>query len=468
MISLKNITIGFHNQEPLKDVSLKVARGERVGLIGENGSGKSTLLKIMAGLLEADSGGIDRKGSVGYLVQEPVVIGSDGMSGGERSRAALETALGTDASEHDVYLLDEPTNNLDVVALEWLENLIKRSPAGFVIVSHDRKFLDNTVTKIVEIDSFTKKLVPYGGNYSYFREKKQSERDNELKRRDAYEKKVDRLNDSIREKKNWAKTGSTETVMTDTEKMGAGVRMDRSVHIFSLAKNLERQLARTHEEAPLDRHVPTPLSFEFLPAERSGAVAFEARDLVKKFAGKAGDSVTIGPISAHIEYGDTVGIVGLNGAGKSTFIEMLLGHIAPDSGELSRAKNLALGYLRQKPLIEEQNVVDSMPNSTREEITRTRHILFRFGFTENQVTRPISLLSPGERSRLVLAQLVVTRPNCIILDEPSNHLDIEALEALEEALRSFEGTVIVVSHDRYFLERIKPNKMIEMVRKARP
>ncbi len=355
MISFKNLSLGFHNQELLKEVSFKISRGERVGLIGENGSGKSTLLKAMAGFIEPESGRIDNKGAhdIGYLAQEPVVIGADEMSGGEKSRAALEKALGFDASDHDIYLLDEPTNNLDTVALEWLENLIRKSPAGFVIVSHDRKFLDNTVTKIIEIDSFTKKLVSYGGNYSYFREKKQAERDNEVKAREAYEKKVGAISDSIKQKKDWAKTGSTETVMTDTEKMGAGVRMDRSVHIFSLAKNLERRLAKVHEEAPLDRHTPIPLSFEFLPTERSGTIVFEARNLVKTFTNTAGALVTIGPISAHIEYGDTVAITGRNGAGKSTFIEMLLGHITAESGTLSKAKNLSLGYLRQKPLVEE-------------------------------------------------------------------------------------------------------------------
>jgi macrolide transport system ATP-binding/permease protein len=462
MLSLKNITIGFHNHELLRGVNLRVGKGERIGLIGENGSGKSTLLKIMAGLIEPESGQIETKASVGYLAQEPVVIGANEMSGGEKSRRALEKTFGLgefNAPTNDIYLLDEPTNNLDIDALEWLENIIRTSPASFIIVSHDRKFLDNTVTKIIEIDTFTKSLVTYGGNYSYFREKKQAERDNEIKMREAYVNKVEKLSESIKQKKNWAKTGSTETVMTDTEKMGAGVRMDRSVHIFSIAKNLERRLARTHDEAPLDRHIAKTLDFEFLPTERAGTVVFEARDLVKKFT-----KATIGPLNAHIEYGDTVAITGKNGAGKSTFIEMLAGTLTPDSGTVSRAKNLVLGYLRQKPLIETQTVFESMPNSTREEITRTHHILARFGFTETQITKPISILSPGERSRLTLAQLVVTGPNCIILDEPSNHLDIEALEALENALRTFTGTVIVISHDRYFLERVQPNKVIEVKR----
>ena len=468
MLSLKNISLGYHGNELLREVSLRVAEGERIGLIGENGSGKSTLLKILAGSLESDSGTVDAgKQRIAYLAQEPVVLSSDEMSGGERSRAALERLFeiqnggGATAphTPYDIYLLDEPTNNLDIEALEWLERLITNSPATFIIVSHDRKFLDNTVTKIIEIDSFTKNIKTYGGNYSYFKVEKQAERDRELGAREDYEKKIDHLKGSIQQKKIWAKTGSTETVRTDTEKMGAGIQMDRSTHIFSIAKNLERRLAKTHEEAPIDRHIAKVLDFEFLPTERSGTIVFEARDLVKKFA-----AVTIGPLSAHIEYGDTVAVTGKNGAGKSTFIEMLAGHITPDGGTVSRAKNLTLGYLRQKPLVGTQTVFESMPNGTREEITRTHHILARFGFIESQISKPISILSPGERSRLTLAQLVVTGPNCIILDEPSNHLDLEALEALENALQTFTGTVIVISHDRYFLERIKPTKVIEVKR----
>lgn len=455
MISLKNISIGFHALELLNDVSLKISSGERIGLIGENGSGKSTLLKILVGLMEPDQGRIERKGSIGYLAQEPLVIGMDEHSGGERSRQALEDTF---AVKHDIYVLDEPTNNLDIDALAWLESTIRASKAAFIIVSHDRAFLDATVTKIIEIDSFFKKLRSYGGNYTYFKETKERELASEVKAVLDHEKKVKDMTHSIGEKKLWAKTGHTAPNTTDNDKFLAGVMMDRSTHIFSIAKNLERRLKKIHEEAPDKRHIEKPLDFEFLPIERSGTVVFEVRDITKTFS----PTVTIGPLSAHIEYGDTVAITGKNGTGKSTCIEMLTGALTPDSGTILRAQNLHIGYLRQKPLIEDQTVFESMPHSKRDEITRTRHILSRFGFTDEQITKPIALLSPGERSRLILAQLVVMAPNCIILDEPSNHLDIPALEALERALLTFTGTVIVISHDRYFLERIKPTKVIEM------
>ena len=452
MLSLNNISLAFHNQELLKEASLKIAPGERIGLVGENGSGKSTLLKALAGLLEPESGTIERPGTVSYLAQEPVDDVSSHLSGGEKSRLALDNVFSEKA---DVYLLDEPTNNLDLEALAWLEKKISDSPAAFLIVSHDRKFLDNTVTKIVEIDPFTQSLVVYGGNYSYFREEKEKALDRERGTRKDHEERVAGLTDSIKEKKGWVMTGLKNPNTTDNDKFLRGVMVDRSTRIFRTAKKLEKQLEKERDEAPLKRRTEQTLDFEFLPAERSGTVVFEATDVIKKFSTK-----TIGPVSAHIEWGDRVAITGPNGSGKTTFLEMLAGGMPSDGGSISRTANLSIGYLRQKPLVDEKTPLESMPSSTREEITKSRHMLARFGFTDTSVNKQIRLLSPGERSRLILALLVVTQPNCIILDEPSNHLDTEALEALEKAIQSFEGTTIVVSHDRYFLERLRANRVI--------
>jgi ATPase subunit of ABC transporter with duplicated ATPase domains len=456
MLSLNNISLAFHNQELLKEASLKIAPGERIGLVGENGSGKSTLLKALAGILEPESGRIERVGTVAYLAQEPVDDVSSHLSGGEKSRKALDRVFAEGA---DTYLLDEPTNNLDLEALAWLEKKVMDSSAAFLIVSHDRKFLDTVVTKIVEIDPFTHSLIVYGGNYSYFREQKAEAMDRERASRKDHEERVVGLTDSIKEKKGWVMTGLKNPKITDSEKMGLGVRVDRTVRIFGAAKRLEKQLEGERESAPMKRKMEQALDFEFLPAERSGTVAFEIVDLIKNFPGK-----TIGPVSAHIEYGDRVAIVGPNGAGKTTVLEMLAGNgtVAPDAGSISRAANLEIGYLRQKPLVDDSTPIESMPSATREEVTKSRHVLARFGFTDASVGKKISLLSPGERSRLILARLVVTQPNCIILDEPSNHLDTEALEALEKAIQAFEGTILVVSHDRYFLERLGANKTIKI------
>jgi pleuromutilin/lincosamide/streptogramin A transport system ATP-binding/permease protein len=454
MLSLNNISLAFHNQELLKEASLKIAPGERIGLVGENGSGKSTLLKALAGLLEPESGHIERTGSTAYLAQEPIDDASSHLSGGEKSRKALDRVFAEGA---DTYLLDEPTNNLDLEALTWLEHKVADSPSAFLIVSHDRKFLDTVVTKIVEIDPFTQSLVVYGGNYSYFREQKAEAMDRERASRKDHEERVLGLTDSIKEKKGWVMTGLKNPKITDSEKICLGVRTDRTIRLFSAAKRLEKQLEQTHEDAPLKRKIEQALDFEFLPAERAGTVVFEVTDITRNFPGK-----TIGPISAHIEWGDRVAITGPNGSGKTTLLEMLAGNTAPDGGSISRTANLALGYLRQKPLVDDSTPLESMPSQTREEVTKSRHMLARFGFTDASVGKKISLLSPGERSRLILARLVVTQPNCIILDEPSNHLDTEALEALEKAIHAFEGTILVVSHDRYFLERLGANKVIEI------
>jgi ATPase subunit of ABC transporter with duplicated ATPase domains len=454
MLSLNNISLAFYNQELLKEASLAIAPGERIGLVGENGSGKSTLLKALAGMLEPESGSIERKGSVAYLAQEPIDDVSSHLSGGEKSRKALDRVFAEGA---DTYLLDEPTNNLDLDALTWLERKIAGLPSSFLIVSHDRKFLDTIVTKIVEIDPFTHSLTVYGGNYSYFREQKAQALEREASARRDHEERVSGLTDSIKEKKAWVMKGLKNPKITDSEKLGLGVRTDRTIRIFSAAKRLEKQLESERDSAPLKRKTEQALDFEFLPAERAGNVVFEVSEATKNFPG-----TTIGPVSTHIEWGDRVAMTGPNGSGKTTLLEMLAGNITPDGGSITRAPNAQIGYLRQKPLLDEKTALESMPSSTREEVTASRHMLARFGFTDGSVGKKVSVLSPGERSRLILARLVVTRPNCIILDEPSNHLDTEALEALEKAIQSFEGTILVVSHDRYFLERLKANKVIEV------
>jgi ATPase subunit of ABC transporter with duplicated ATPase domains len=234
---------------------------------------------------------------------------------------------------------------------------------------------------------------------------------------------------------------------------------DRSTKIFKNAKNLEKRLEKFEENGP---SVPPPKKkfvFEFLTVKRSGTLVFEAQGVGKKF-----ETVTIGPIDMHVEYGDKIAITGLNGVGKSTLIEILSGVTTTDFGKLQTGQSLSIGYLSQKPLSENNTVIESMLAVTKDINTEARKILSRFELKDNDVTKKISILSPGERSRLILARLVATQPNCLLLDEPSNHLDIEALEALENAIREFSGTVIVVTHDRYFLERIKPSKIIEIKR----
>jgi macrolide transport system ATP-binding/permease protein len=486
MFSVKNVSQSFGNQEIFKDISFKIGSSERVGLIGDNGSGKSTLLRMLSGVMEPDSGRIEKKSKIGYLTQEVpkeflnktgvvYLKGIDNkiletlgltkellsqklniLSGGERSKIALAKVL---SEKHESYLLDEPTNNLDLDALNWLEKYILDSEAIFIIISHDRKFLDNTVNKIIAIDSHTKNIKIYGGNYSYYREKKQEELENQEREYEAYLKKVESFKGSIAEKKVWAKTGHESPNTTDNDRLLAGVMSDRSTKIFKNAKNLEKRLEKFEENGP---SVPPPKKkfvFEFLTVKRSGTLVFEAQGVGKKF-----ETVTIGPIDIHVEYGDKIAITGLNGVGKSTLIEILSGVMTTDLGKLQIGQSLSIGYLSQKPLDEDKTVIESMLAVTKDINTEARKILSRFELKDNDVTKKISILSPGERSRLILARLVATQPNCLLLDEPSNHLDIEALEALENAIREFSGTVIVVTHDRYFLERIKPSKIIEIKR----
>ena len=204
------------------------------------------------------------------------------------------------------------------------------------------------------------------------------------------------------------------------------------------------------------------LSFQFLPIERSGSMVFDARNIVKKLG-----ALTLGEYNFRVEYGDKIAILGKNGEGKTTLLEILVGKKKPDRGVLTIGANLVVGYLGQNPLGNEvDTVLSSMLHATIDDMTEARYILRLFSLKDEDINKRIRDLSPGERSRLILARLVAQKPNCVVLDEPSNHLDLEALEALEKALRSFAGTVIVVSHDRYFLEQIKPEKMYELTRSS--
>ena len=491
MLSIKGISFNIGSQDLFKESSFKLAKGERVGLVGPNGSGKSTLLRLIVGEFSPEGGNIERQGlTIAYLPQE-IPEGSlnltgidylglnysqtlaselgietilleqtlSSMSGGEKSKIAF---LALSSKKYDVYLLDEPTNNLDRESIEALERFILASKATFIVVSHDRKFLDKTVRKILEINPHTKKLAMYSGSYTEYADRKLRELEREEEEYRDHVEKVEGFKESIKDKKAWAEKGHSSPNTTDNDRLLAGVMSDRSTHIFSIAKNLERRLRRMQDAEPAKPLPKRKLSFQFLPIERSGSMVFDARNIVKKLG-----ALTLGEYNFRVEYGDKIAILGKNGEGKTTLLEILVGKKKPDRGVLTIGANLVVGYLGQNPLGNEvDTVLSSMLHATIDDMTEARYILSLFSLKDEDINKRIRDLSPGERSRLILARLVAQKPNCVVLDEPSNHLDLEALEALEKALRSFAGTVIVVSHDRYFLEQIKPEKMYELTRSS--
>ncbi|CAN1213344.1 ABC-F family ATP-binding cassette domain-containing protein [Tumidithrix helvetica PCC 7403] len=513
MLRLEHIQKIYPTGEVLKDVSWEVKPGDRTGLVGVNGAGKSTQLKIIAGEIEPTSGQIIRPASlkIAYLTQEFEVDPSrtvkaefwavfheanqiqqdlavvhrkienlkegddfdqllkqmdrlqrkfeamngyelesridkilpelgfeladgdrtvDQFSGGWQMRMSLGKIL---LQSPDLLLLDEPTNHLDLETIEWLEQYLKSLKTPMVIVSHDREFLDRLCTQIVETERGVS--TTYLGNYSNYLLQKEELRDAQMS---AFERQQKYL----------------EKQQTFVDRFRASAT--RSTQ----AKSREKQLDKIERiEAP-DSQVRT-LRFRFPPASRSGRVTVEVKDLTHAY----GDKILFLGTDLIIERGDRVAFVGPNGAGKSTLLKMIVGLEEANDGEITLGHNVLPGYFEQnqaEALDLHKSVFDTIhddfPKLTNEEV---RTILGQFLFTGDTVFKKVADISGGEKARLALAKMLLKPVNFLILDEPTNHLDIPAKEMLEEALKNYEGTVAIVSHDRYFISRVA-NKIVEV------
>lgn len=471
IFSVSHLAKKFEEFPVLKDISFTIAKHERVGLVGPNGSGKTTILKIIAGQLEKDGGVVSHSKEIRieYLPQIHLEISAphnnNNMSGGEIAKRILQPIM---HSEADLFILDEPTNNLDEDGLKMIENFIKKSNKAFLIVSHDRAFLDNIVSKIVEVDPKTKSSAIYEGNYSKYIEDRRSGIERRWKEYNDKVEKVEKMSSSVVERLNWVKKieserkGSKNLPIHEKEKPQAAILRDKEGRAARRAKVLKNRLEKFEEntEDIVKPHQGLPLTVAF-EHERGGTKVFDLIDLCKKMSNK-----NIGPINLSIRYGDRLHIVGKNGSGKTTLLKMLLGELRPDSGTLEKGDNVKIGYISQERWHDQQKqkikVIDEFLAITQIEETVARELLNRFRITTEDVKKDISELSPGEYSRLLVAELVATRPNCIILDEPSNHLDLEVLEELESGLKDYAGTLIVVSHDRYFVGKLKLDKSYDL------
>jgi len=492
MLACQRISHAFGEKVVLSNCSLCVNVGERMGLVGANGSGKTTLLKIMVGLIEPDQGKVRHSPHVviGYLSQEIGVeagrqsviefisafskvsadeIVSDSeftrlfrdmsldpsllersvseLSGGEKSKINLIRLL---VSDCDIYLLDEPTNNLDLVGLLFLKRFIKESDAAFVLVSHDRKLLDETVTRIIELDEWNHGLRLYVGGWTDYTREREARITREWARYKNYQEKVEELDESIREAKQWAVKGQKGPKRVDHEKIARGYRKNRSEVLGRRAKSLERRRDYVEEaEKPRER-LPMKLSLEI--GERSGNIVFELKHVEKRLS-----TLLLGPLNLTVSFGEKVAILGPNGSGKTTLLRLLIRAEKLDCGELRMGSRINIGYLPQEYGEEmREQVLPYFLEATDLSETDARKVLNRFGVRKEDISRTLGELSPGQRSRTVIARLMTQRVNCLILDEPSNHLDVEALRSLESALANYEGTIIVVSHDRYFLDKVVP------------
>ncbi|MCA8887365.1 MAG: ATP-binding cassette domain-containing protein [Parvularculaceae bacterium] len=463
LLILEDIMLTFGGDPLLTAASLQIEPRARIALVGRNGSGKSTLLKIAAGEIAPDGGRryVDPKATLAYLAQEPdlsayasvgdyVEANADGqarsanwgrlyddlaldphaatenLSGGEARRAAIARVL---AADPDVILLDEPTNHLDLPAIEWLEARVKSSRAAIVLISHDRRFLENLTTSTVWMDRGATQHLSRG--FKSFEEW----RDKLLEEEETAAHKLDR---KIAREEDWVRYGVT-------------ARRKRNVRRMQELRDLRTQ----KEEA---KRTPGQVSFSISQAARSGKKAIVAENICKSYDGRP----IVEDFSIEIARGDRVGFVGPNGAGKTTLLNLLTGELAPDLGEITLGASLELVKLDQQraTLPPDARVADAITDGRGDWVMigdQKRHVssyLKDFLFTTEQWRSPVSALSGGERGRLALAAAFAKPSNLLVLDEPTNDLDLETLDLLVELLSDYQGTLLLVSHDRSFLDRI--------------
>ncbi|APX77197.1 Uncharacterized ABC transporter ATP-binding protein YjjK [Achromobacter insolitus] len=465
LITLTNIQLAYGHHPLLDHADFAIQAGERIGLIGRNGAGKSSLLRLLDGRTQPDDGDIARSSGlrVATVEQEPeldenatvfdVVCNVEGdhedwqrpsrvrsvleklglpadvqiagLSGGTRKRVALARAL---VDEPDLLLLDEPTNHLDFEGIAWLEDMLRAWKGAAVIITHDRRFLDAVATRIVELDRG--RLLSFPGNFSQWQERKAQWLESERLEQARFDK-------LLAQEEVWIRKG-VEARRTRNE-------------------GRVRRLERLRVERAERRERVGDVSLALAEGQRSGKLVAELDHVHKAF----GDKIVVDDYSTTILRGDRIGIIGPNGAGKTTLLKLILGEMQPDSGTTRLGTNVAVAYFDQMraQLDENATLVDIIsPGSEWVEIGGARkHVMSYLGdflFSPARAGSPVRSLSGGERARLLLARLFARPANVLVLDEPTNDLDIETLELLEELLQEYSGTVLLVSHDRAFLNNV--------------
>ncbi|WP_410986582.1 ribosomal protection-like ABC-F family protein [Bacillus cereus] len=508
--SVNNVMKSFGGNIIFENISLEIKNGERVGLVGRNGSGKTTIFGLLTGKESLDAGAIhmkkgtrighvaqipkfdevmnvydvlssafkvekelekemhaleknmaeeqeqsslqklmERYGIIqekfaflgGYEIEANIMKVANGLqvtdlfprvftelSGGEQTKVSLAYML---LQKPDLLLLDEPTNHLDLFAVEWLEKFLKEYTGTVMVISHDRYFLDEVVTKIFDLEDG--EIHVYHTNYSQFVEEKEERLLQEFQAYQEQQKKIKKMKEAIKRLREWANQANPP---------------NEGLH--KRARNMERALERIEKlKRPILERKQMGLQFE--GQERSGKDVVVMKEVSKGFAGRP----LFEQANLHVRFQERAAIVGRNGTGKTTLLKLLLEEINPDVGEIRIGSSVKIGYLSQHTY---GNVKSNVLEAFREYVAVTegeaRHILAKFLFYGPAVFKKVTQLSGGEKMRLRLAQLMYQDINFLILDEPTNHLDIESREVLEEALEQYNGTILAVSHDRYFLNKL--------------
>ena len=430
ILNVSMLSKAYVGKTVLKDVSFHLEDKEKAAIVGINGSGKTTLLRCILGIEEADEGSIafSKEKKMDYLAQQHADIETenedyDTLSGGQKTRKRLEEIL---QEKPDLLILDEPTNHLDIGSIQWLEKVLKRYDGAVLLVSHDRYFLDRIVTKVIDLERG--KVRMYQGNYSAYAEKKRQLREAEWK---AFQNQQ-------------AEIKHQEAVIEKLKQFNREKSIKR-------AESREKMLLKV-ERLEKPEELENEMKLLFSPRESSGNDVLMAKELGKSYDGKR--LFSHGTFS--LQKGEHVALIGDNGTGKTTLLKILNGLIQADEGEFRLGSKVKIAYYDQehavlhmeKTLFDE--IQDTYPDMNN---TKVRNVLAAFLFTGDDVYKRIQDLSGGEQGRVSLAKLMLSDANFLILDEPTNHLDIQGKEVLEEAIRNYEGTVLYVSHDRYFINK---------------
>ncbi|PEO13103.1 ABC transporter ATP-binding protein [Bacillus wiedmannii] len=508
--SVNNVTKSFGGNIIFENISLEIKNGERVGLVGRNGSGKTTIFQLLTGMESLDAGAIhmkkgtrighvaqipkfdegmtvydvlssafktekeleremraleknmaeerepsalqklmERYGVIqekfaflgGYEIEANLMKVANGLqvtelfprpflelSGGEQTKVSLAYML---LQKPDLLLLDEPTNHLDLFAVEWLEQFLKEYNGTVMVISHDRYFLDEVVTKIFDLEDG--EIHVYHTNYSQFVDEKEERLLQEFQAYQEQQKKIKKMKEAIKRLREWANQANPP---------------NEGLH--KRARSMERALERIEKlKKPILERKQMGLQFE--GQERSGKDVVVMKEVSKGFAGHP----LFNEANLHVRFQERAAIVGRNGTGKTTLLKLLLEEIKPDAGEIRIGSSVKIGYLSQHAYGNmKSNVLEAFSEYVAVTEGEARHILAKFLFYGPAVFKKVTQLSGGEKMRLRLAQLMYQDINFLILDEPTNHLDIESREVLEEALEQYNGTILAVSHDRYFLNKL--------------
>ncbi|MFB3163303.1 ribosomal protection-like ABC-F family protein [Neobacillus sp. 179-J 1A1 HS] len=479
IIKVTGIEMNFNLRKILDNISFDIKNGERIGLVGYNGTGKTTLANILTGKITPDKGFVEKSTElkIGYLTQsidyeanelysmeEDLLQHSskiglkkvsaweekrlNHLSGGEKLKLALSNVW---ASKPGFLILDEPTNHLDFKGIEWLIEELEKFKGPVLIISHDRHFLDKTVTRIFEIENT--KLNFYNGNYSDYQKEKQHRLETQMHHYEVQQRKKEDIEMQMEQLSSWSEKAhrtSTKQGRDYGHKEYHRVKAKkRDAQVKSKMKRLQSELEKNKVDKPLEE---TKVRFQFDTKGSRGKRIIEAKSLSKSFEERS----LFSECHFYINHGERIGLLGENGCGKTTLIKMILGETAVTGGDLWKSESLKIAYLSQDVdnLPADKTALEALGFTDRENILKARTLFANLGLKEQFITKPIGTLSLGERTRVKLVEMLMKEYDVLILDEPTNHLDLPSREQLEKTLNEFAGTIITVSHDFYFLNKL--------------